>query len=62
MFDKRLGESEWIGANRITIADGVLFIGMDFARLVRFQIPDDLTNLARWMASMRERPSSTAGS
>ena len=61
LFDKRLGESEWIAANRITIADGVLFIGMDFARLVKFQIPEELKNLTRWMAAMRERPSAVAG-
>jgi glutathione S-transferase len=61
LFDKRLAESDWIAANRITIADGVLFIGMDFARLVKFQIPDDLTHLTRWMGAMRERASATAG-
>ncbi len=61
LFDKRLGESDWIAANRITIADGVLFIGMDFARLVKFQSPDELANLTRWMAAMRARPSAMAG-
>jgi glutathione S-transferase len=61
LFDKRLAESEWIAANRITIADGVLFIGMDFARLVKFQIPENLTNLTRWMGTMRERASAKAG-
>ena len=61
LFDRRLAESPWIGAERITIADGVLFIGMDFARMVRFQVPDELTHVARWLAAMRERPSAKAG-
>ncbi len=61
LFDRRLGESEWIGAERITIADGVLYIGMEFARLVRFKIPEELANLTRWQAAMRERSSATAG-
>ncbi len=61
LFDRRLGEAQWIAANRITIADGVLFIGMDFARLVRLQIPEELTHLTRWMSAMRERSSATAG-
>jgi glutathione S-transferase len=61
LFDRRLGESEWIGANRITIADGVLFIGMDFARMVRFQVPETLTNLTRWVGAMRARASAAAG-
>ena len=28
---------------------------MEFARLVRFAIPEELTNLTRWQAAMRER-------
>jgi glutathione S-transferase len=61
LFDRRLGESEWIGADRITIADGVLYVGMEFARLVRFKVPDELANLTRWQTAMRERSSATAG-
>ena len=61
LFDQRLAESPWIAADRVTIADGVLFIGMDFARMVRFAVPEDLTNLTRWVAAMRERPSASAG-
>ena len=61
LFDQRLAESRWIGGERITIADGVLFIGMDFARMVRFTPPEDLANLARWLGAMRERASAVAG-
>ena len=61
LFDRRLGESAWIGADRVTIADGVLYIGMEFARLVRFAVPEALGNLTRWQAAMRSRASATAG-
>ena len=61
LFDRRLAESEWLGADRITVADGVLFVGFEFARLVRFAIPETLTNLTRWQTAMRERASATAG-
>jgi glutathione S-transferase len=61
LFDRRLGESEWLGAERITIADGVLYVGLEFARLVRFAIPEQLANLTRWQAAMRERASAKAG-
>jgi len=61
LFDRRLAESPWIAAERVTIADGVLFVGMEFARLVRFQVPEALPHLAKWQAAMRERPSATAG-
>jgi glutathione S-transferase len=61
LFDRRLAQSEWLGANRVTIADGVLFIGIDFARMVRFQVPETLTHLTRWVGAMRARTSATAG-
>ena len=61
IFDVRLGESEWLGADRITMADGVLFIAIDFARMIRFQVPEDLANVARWLSAMRARPSASAG-
>src|SRR5580658_6634296 len=61
LFDRRLAESPWIAADRVTIADGVLFIGMEFARLMKFAIPEELTHLAKWQATMRERASAAAG-
>jgi len=45
----------------VTIADGVLFIGMDFARMVRFQVPQELSHLTRWLGAMRARESASAG-
>jgi glutathione S-transferase len=61
LFDSRLAESPWIAGERITIADGVLFIGMDFARMVRFAPPEELTHLGRWLGAMRGRASASAG-
>ena len=61
LFDQRLADSPWIAAERVTIADGVLFIGMDFARMVRWAVPEEHTNLVRWVAAMRERASASAG-
>jgi glutathione S-transferase len=61
IFDDRLKESEWLGADRITMADGVLFIAIDFARMIKFKVPEDLANVTRWLSAMRARPSATAG-
>ena len=61
LFDRRLAESRWLAGDRITIADGVMFIGMDFARMVRFVCPEELANVTRWVAAMRERVSAKAG-
>jgi glutathione S-transferase len=57
VFDRRLAESKWIAADRLTIADIVAFIGYDFARgMIKFQVPDELTNVARWIEDMKARP------
>lgn len=60
VLDRRLGESEWLGAGRLTIADIVAFIGIDFARIVRLRPPEALTHVTRWAQAMRERPAAKA--
>jgi glutathione S-transferase len=60
VLDRRLGESEWLAADRLTIADIVAFIGIDFARIVRLKPPEELVHLGRWLAAMRERPAAKA--
>lgn len=60
VLDRRLGESEWLAADRLTIADIVAFIGIDFARIVRLRPPENLANLGRWLSAMRERPAAKA--
>ena len=61
MIDRRLGESAFIAGDRMTIADIIGFIGLDFARLVRFKPAEDLAHVARWAKAMRERAAASAG-
>ncbi|THD62208.1 glutathione S-transferase [Phenylobacterium sp.] len=56
VLDRRLGESAFLATERITIADIVAVIGIDFARIVRLRPPEELAHLNRWLAAMRERP------
>ena len=56
VLDDRLGQTEWLAGDRVTIADIVGFIGIDFTRLIRLAIPEALTNVQRWAAAMRARP------
>jgi len=60
-LDARLAGREWLAADRLTIADIAAFIGLDFGRLIRFRPPEELKNLDRWAAAMRERPAAKAG-
>ena len=61
VIDRRLADSEFIAADRITIADIVAFASIDFARMVKFRPADDLTHVARWADMMRARPAALAG-
>ena len=61
VLDRRLAESEWIAADRLTIADIIAFVGLDFGRMIKFRLPDELTHVARWAEAMRARPAAAAG-
>ena len=61
VFDRRLTESRFIAADRVTVADIVAFVALDFARMVRFQPPEGLANFNRWADAMRSRPAATSG-
>ena len=61
MLDRRLSESEFIAAERVTIADIVTAVGVDFGRMVRFKPGEDLVHLNRWLAAMLARPGAQAG-
>ena len=60
-LDRRLAEHEFIAEDRFTIADIVAVVGLDFARLIRYRPPEELTHLARWLETCRARPAAKAG-
>jgi glutathione S-transferase len=60
VLDRRLGESEFLAGDRLTIADIVGCVGIDFARIVKLRPPEELTHLNRWLAALRERPAAKA--
>jgi len=60
-LDRHLADHEFIAADRFTIADIVGAVGLDFARLVKYRPPEELTHLARWLETCRARPAAAAG-
>jgi glutathione S-transferase len=61
VLERRLADTEWLAADRITIADIVAFSGLDFGRMIKFAVPEDLPQVTRWVAAMRARPAAQAG-
>jgi glutathione S-transferase len=60
-FNRRLGESEFIAGDRLTMADIVAATSLDFARMARFVVPEEYENVARWRAAVMARPAASAG-
>jgi glutathione S-transferase len=60
-LDRRLADHAFIAADRFTIADIVAVVGLDFARMIKYRPPEELTHLARWLADCRARPAAAAG-
>ena len=60
-LDRRLSEHEFLAADRFTIADVVAVVGLDFARMIKYRPPEELTHLARWLAECRARPAAASG-
>ncbi|MET0271852.1 MAG: glutathione binding-like protein, partial [Phenylobacterium sp.] len=60
-LDRRLAESEWLAGDRLTIADIIAFVGLDFGRMIKLKPPEELTHVVRWADAMRARPAAKAG-
>lgn len=60
MLETRLENREFLAADRYTIADISAQVTVDFARWVKFAIPDANANTRRWYDSVSARPSAKA--
>jgi glutathione S-transferase len=61
LFEDQLGKHPFIAGDRITMADIIAIVGVDFARMVKFRLPADMPNLARWRETMLARDAAQAG-
>jgi len=61
IFERRLAESEFLAADRVTIADILAATAIDFSRMARFTIPEEFSNVRRWYDAMLARPAAKAG-
>ena len=61
MLDAQLADNRYVAGDTFTIADITALVGVDFTKVGRIEVPDSLTNLARWRAEVSSRPSAKAG-
>ena len=61
MLDRRLAESPFIAADRVTIADVVAVTSIDFGRMIKWRPDAELVHVNRWLDAMLARPAAQAG-
>ncbi|MDQ0463652.1 glutathione S-transferase [Caulobacter ginsengisoli] len=60
-FDRRLAESAYIAADRITMADILAATAIDFSRMAKFSVPEEFEHVRHWYEGMLARPAAKAG-
>lgn len=61
VFDRQLADHAFIAGDRLTIADILAATAIDFSRMAKFSIPEEMANVKRWYAAMMARPAAKAG-
>jgi glutathione S-transferase len=61
VFERRLAESEFIAADRVTMADILAATAIDFSRMAKFSVPEEFANVRRWYDAMMSREAAKAG-
>jgi glutathione S-transferase len=59
-LDGELQHRPYLAGTNYTVADITGMIAVDFMRVSKLAVPDTLTNLKRWHASVSARPSAAA--
>lgn len=60
ILDAQLAQNEFIAGPRYTVADITALCAVDFMRVIKLYIPDELSHAKRWHASVSARPSAKA--
>jgi len=60
LLDRELAGREFAAGDAYSIADVTGLIAIDFMKLARLSVPEDLANVRRWHAALAARPSAAA--
>jgi glutathione S-transferase len=60
ILDRQLADNEFIAGARYSIADITAQVTVDFMKVPKLVVPDELTNVKRWHAAVSARPSAKA--
>jgi glutathione S-transferase len=60
LLDRQLANHAFVAGEAFTVADITGLISVDFMRVSKLAVPDELTNVKRWHAAVSARPSAAA--
>lgn len=60
-LDRRLEGREFLAADRFTIADITALVAVDFLRVLKRRVPEEMPHMAAWHGRVGARPSAGAG-
>ena len=60
VMDEQLTSHKFIAGDAYSIADITGMVAVDFARVIKLRIPDEMKSLQRWHAEVSARPSAKA--
>lgn len=60
LLDAELADRPYVAGDAYSVADITGLVAVDFMRVTRLSVPDDLANVRRWHASVGGRPSAKA--
>ncbi|MBS0536570.1 MAG: glutathione S-transferase [Proteobacteria bacterium] len=60
ILDRQLAEHEFIAGERYSVADITALVTIDFMKVPKLVVPEQLTNVKRWHAAVSARPSAKA--
>lgn len=60
LIDRQLAEKPYIAGDSFTVADITALVAVDWLRVARLAIPDELVNVRRWHGEVAARPSAKA--
>lgn len=57
LLDAQLAQSKFVAGDQFSVADITALVSIDFARVIKVKMPEELVNLQRWYAEMNARSS-----
>jgi glutathione S-transferase len=60
LLDGEIKDRPFVVGSDYTVADITAMVAVDFMRVSKLTVPDDLANVKRWHAAVSARPSAAA--